>query len=225
MTTLTIPRRFGGEPITVEIDCPEDATFAHKVSLAVRRGAYLSGAYLYGADLSGANLYRADLSGADLSGANLYRANLYRAYLCGAYLSGASLSGADLSGADLSGANLSGANLYGADLSGANLSGAYLSGANLYGANLYSATIRNEPVASIIASVNRLAGPYAFLAFRLQDGTVKIMAGCRWFTPSEFRDHVAREYPGTPKAAETLAIIDFIELRATALGAVQHDQA
>jgi len=199
MTTLTIPRRFSEEPITIELDCSESAAFADKVSTAVRIGADLSRADLYGANLSRADLSRADLYGADLSRADLYGANLSRA----------NLSRADLYGANLSRADLYGANLYGADLSGANLSGANLSGA----------TIHNDPVASIIASVNRLIDPYAFLAFRLQDGTVKIMAGCRWFTPSEFRVHVASEYPNTPKAVETLAIIDFIELRATALGA------
>jgi hypothetical protein len=43
------------------------------------------------------------------------------------------------------------------------------------------------------------------------------MAGCRWFTDAEFRAHVAVEYPDTPKAVETLAILDYIATRA-ALG-------
>ena len=150
--------------------------------------ANLHGADLYGADLSGANL-----RGANLSGANLSRANLSRANLSGANLSGAYLRGADLSRADLSGANLSGADLSGADLSGAR--------------------IKDSEINSLIASASRLDG-YTFVAFRLSDGTVKIMAGCRWMTPDEYRAHVSAEYPNTDKATETLDIIDFIERRA-----------
>jgi hypothetical protein len=56
---------------------------------------------------------------------------------------------------------------------------------------------------------------YSFLAFELETGGVKIKAGCRWFTPPEYRAHVADEYPGTDKAVETRAILDFIEARAT----------
>ena len=36
----------------------------------------------------------------------------------------------------------------------------------------------------------------------------------RWLTPAEYRAHVADQYPDTPKAKETLAIIEFIERRA-----------
>lgn len=32
--------------------------------------------------------------------------------------------------------------------------------------------------------------------------------------------HVSKEYPGTDKAEETLAILDFLELRAKQLGAI-----
>lgn len=113
-------------------------------------------------------------------------------------------NGADLRGADLRGANLSGAYLTGANLTGANLSGANLSGAR----------VRNEPIEHLITQVNRQLDPYVFMAFRMQDQGVKVLAGCRWFTVSEFREHVAKEYPGTPKAVETLDILDFIELRA-----------
>jgi len=36
--------------------------------------------------------------------------------------------------------------------------------------------------------------------------------GCRTFnTTDAYRDHVQRKYPGTPKAAETLAILSFID--------------
>jgi hypothetical protein len=52
----------------------------------------------------------------------------------------------------------------------------------------------------------------------MQASGVKIRAGCRWFTVAQFRAHVAAEYPDTPKAAETLRILDFIEGRAADLG-------
>ena len=128
-------------------------------------------------------------------------------------LSGANLSGANLCGADLSGVNLYGADLCGADLRGAYLYGADLNRADLCGANLYGARIKNGEINSLIASASRLDG-YTFLAFRMSDDTVKIMAGCRWMTPDEYRAHVAAEYPGTDKARETLDIIEFIERRA-----------
>ena len=118
---------------------------------------------------------------------------------------------ADLRGADLSGADLSGADLSGAYLSGAYLRGAYLSGAYLSGA---------DKVERLLAIANRLDG-YAFYAFRLQDGSVKIVAGCRYFTPDEFRAHVAKNYPDTPKAVETLSIIEHIERMAALFPAAE----
>jgi len=140
-----------------------------------------------------------------------------RADLSGANLTGAYLSRADLSGADLTGAYLTGANLSRANLTGAYLSGADLSGANLTGANLSRAKINGEPVTRCFARIMRDDG-YSFLAFTLESGGVKIMAGCRWFTVAEFRAHVAAEYPNTAKATETLWIIDAIERRASVLG-------
>ncbi len=146
------------------------------------------------------------------------KADLTRAYLTGAYLTGADLTGACLTGADLTGADLTGAYLTGAYLTGADLTGADLTGAYLTRANLAGALIKDEVVARLFASVQRLEDPYTFHAFELEVGGVKIMAGCRWFTLSEFTDHVAAEYPDTPKAAETLAILDFIAARAKSLG-------
>jgi hypothetical protein len=53
---------------------------------------------------------------------------------------------------------------------------------------------------------------------QLEAGGVKIMAGCRWFTVAEFRQHVADSYLGKPKATETLWILSSIEQRAADLG-------
>ena len=144
---------------------------------------------------NGGTLNRADLRDANLRDANLRGANLY--------------------GADLSGADLSRADLYGADLRGANLSGANLRGADLRGADLRGAKYRDDTLAALIAAAERMDG-YTFHLFRLEDGTHKVMAGCRWFTVDDYRAHVAKEYPNTPKARETLDILDFFERRAGA---------
>jgi hypothetical protein len=118
----------------------------------------------------------------------------------GAHLSGANLSGADLSGANLSRAHLSGANLSRADLSGANLSRADLSGADLSGATWGDSRFP-------LALTQRFVAPYQFICW--SDGVVT--AGCRSFTVQAYRQHVAADYPGTPKAAETLRILDYFE--------------
>jgi uncharacterized protein YjbI with pentapeptide repeats len=137
---------------------------------------------------------RANLSGADLSGADL---------------SGADLRGADLSGADLSGAYLSGADLRGADLSGAYLSGADLRGADLRGADLSGADLSGEKIKRILASVQRISDGYTFNLFDMEIGPPKIAAGCRFLTIDAYAAHVAKEYPDTPKARETLRILDY----------------
>ena len=135
--------------------------------------------------------------GANLVGANLVGANLGRANLDGAYLDGANLVGANLDGAYLGRANLVGANLDGANLGGANLGRANLDGANL--GSLF-----------IAARAARSDGYEFFLWSSVLGGDV-IRAGCRTFSLAEFRDHVAKSYPGTPKASETSAILDYLE--------------
>ena len=126
------------------------------------------------------------------------RANLAGAYLAGADLADATLAGADLAGADLAGANLA----------RANLAGAYLAGANLAGAK----------IKRLVTIVHRVNDPYQFIALDTDKG-LRIVAGCRNFSPEEYRAHVSESYPDTSKAEETLAIIAFIEARAAALEA------
>ena len=99
--------------------------------------------------------------------------------------------------------------LSGANLSGANLSGADLGGANLSWANLSRAKIESHTVTRLAGRTGRSDG-YDFFAFTCEDGHV-IRAGCRTFTLTEFRDHVAKDYPDTPKSAETLAILAHLE--------------
>ena len=141
-----------------------------------------------------------------------------RAYLEGADLRGANLEGANLGGANLEGANLGGANLRGANLRGANLRGANLRGAYLEGANLGCANLRGVKLSpthtavGLIARATRIEDPYEFFAWRTDQGDI-IKAGCRFMTIERFRAHVAASYPGTPKAEETLAILDFLEAR------------
>ena len=133
----------------------------------------------------------------------------------GANLLGADLLGANLLGADLLGANLSGAYLSGANLSGANLSGAYLSGAYLSGAYLSGAKIGPHTITRKVAQIRRDDG-YEFIGFALEDGGLLIRAGCQTHLIADYRQHVAACYPDTPKAVETLAILDFIQARADA---------
>jgi uncharacterized protein YjbI with pentapeptide repeats len=235
--TYNIIDRFTGAVLfSAEIECAPHTLPNVKLGLAIKfavksgadlGGADLSGAYLIGSNLSRANLSQADLSGADLSGADLSGADLSGADLSGAYLSGADLSRANLSQADLSGADLSRANLSQADLSGSNLSRADLSradlgGADLSGADLSGADLSGAKIRIKIAQVRRDDG-YEFIAFDTDIG-VMVKAGCRWFSMPDFRAHVAAKYPDTPKAAETLAILDFIDIRAAALGCVALEQ-
>ena len=132
-----------------------------------------------------------------------------RAYLSGANLSGANLSGAYLSGAYLSGANLSRANLSGANLSGAYLGRAYLSGADLSRADLSRADLSGEKIKRILASVQRISDGYTFFLWQMEEGPPKIVAGCRLLTAADYAAHIAKEYPDTPKARETLRILDY----------------
>ena len=112
---------------------------------------------------------------------------------------------ANLVGAYLEGANLRGANLVGANLVGANLVGAYLEGANLERADLSRGL-------AIVQGPTRSDG-YFFSLRACCLGDHVVVAGCRSFTIEQFRQHVADNYANTPKAAETLAILDFLEVR------------
>jgi hypothetical protein len=213
MIDFDVRDRWSGEVMfSASIAADEDTPLGVKIGLAVKWALYakkpLIGADLAGADLTGVNLTEANLTKAYLTGANLSWVNL-----AGANLAGANLDGANLIGAYLAGANLAGANLAGANLTGANLAGAYLVGAYLVGAN-----VRGEKVTRVIARLNREIDPYSFVAFALQSGGVKVLAGCRWFTVAEYRAHVAANYPDTDKATETARILDYIEARAGDLG-------
>ena len=88
-----------------------------------------------------------------------------------------------------------------ADLRGADLRGADLSGANLSG----------EKIKRILASVQRISDGYTFTLFDMADGPPKIVAGCRFMTIDAYAAHVAKEYPDTPKARETLRILDYFD--------------
>ena len=138
------------------------------------------------------------------------RASLDEADLVGANLNWARLAGANLAGANLAGVNLDGARLDGADLVGANLNWASLAGANFAGAKIGPHTIARK-----VAQVRRDDG-YEFIGFALDGGGLLIRAGCQTRLIADYRQHVASDYPDTPKAVETLAILDFIQARADA---------
>ena len=126
---------------------------------------------------------------------------------------GANLRGAYLSNANLSGAYLRGAYLSNADLSGAVLRDADLSGAVLRGADLRGAVLSDAKVIRLVARLTRINDPYEFFAFETDKGLI-IRAGCRTMSLADYRAHIERQYPGTDKAEETTAILDFIEARA-----------
>ena len=92
-----------------------------------------------------------------------------------------------------------------ANLGGANLGGANLVGANLGGANLSRGL-------AIVQGPTRSDG-YFFSLRACCLGEHVVVAGCRSFTIEQYRQHVADNYAGKPKAAETLAILDFLEVR------------
>ena len=198
--SLTIGRRIG---LTVRLAIETDAALT---------GADLTGAVLTGADLTGAVLTDADLTGAVLTGADLTDAALMGADLTGAVLRRADLTGADLTGAVLTGADLTGAVLRRADLTGAVLTGADLTGAALRGAKIIK----------VIARAVRSDG-YEAIAFATDKGVV-IRMGCRtWFGTDAGRAHVATYAERSDRteeiAAETLAILDFIDASAKQEGA------
>ena len=91
-------------------------------------------------------------------------------------------------GVSLAGANLAGANLARANLAGANLGRAYLAGAYLAGATLIDAGQESRG--------------YRFVGVPT-DG-VRILAGCRWFTVTEAREH----WSGNPEALAKASLIE-----------------
>jgi hypothetical protein len=111
--------------------------------------------------------------------------------------------------ADLSHANLFGAKLFDAKLIGANLIGTILSRADFWGANLGGL--------KLIARASR--ADYEFFMWSSILGGHIIRAACRTFTVTEYRAHVAKYYPGTDRAEETLAILDYLESRLNAFNA------
>ena len=99
----------------------------------------------------------------------------------------------------------------GGTLRDANLRRANLRRADLRDANLRGAKYGDDTLAAYVTAADR--GDYEFRLFRLEGGSHKVMAGCRWMTILDYRAHVAAEYPDTDKASETLDILDYFEKR------------
>ena len=112
-------------------------------------------------------------------------------------------------GKTLSRANLSRANLYGADLSDADLSRANLSGADLSRADLSGA--------NLIVGGQRSDG-YRFLLIRELDGTLKVSAGCRYFTLFEARKHWKITRPNSRLGSESFELMRSLQEMATSAG-------
>ena len=126
-----------------------------------------------------------------------------RAVREGVSLAGANLGGACLAGANLGGANLGGASLAGADLTGANLGRAYLADAKLAGANLGRADLAGAYLAgATLIDAGQESRGYRFVGVPT-DG-VRILAGCRWFTVTEAREH----WRGNPEALAKASLIE-----------------
>jgi uncharacterized protein YjbI with pentapeptide repeats len=138
-----------------------------------------------------------------------------------ANLSGANLREANLSGANLREANLSGANLIAADLRWTDLRWTDLRGANLRGTDLRGANLRG--VKNQIYIGQRSDGYQFFARHDKEKSAWVISAGCRYFTPDEYRTHTVT-YGCETKRSETLAMIDFAEVQIKIRGIVGSDQ-
>jgi hypothetical protein len=88
-----------------------------------------------------------------------------------------------------------------------------LSWANLSGANLSGA--KNQ------IYIGQRSDGYQFFARHDKEKSAWIIsAGCRYFTPNEYRTHAQKYNCGT-KRAETLALIDFAEIQIKIRGVVE----
>ena len=61
-----------------------------------------------------------------------------------------------------------------------------------------------------VYGVNRSDG-HTFCYVPDKDGTMRVIAGCRYFTMEEAREHWQKKRGGIPLGAETMAILDFLE--------------
>lgn len=191
--------------VAVKIECDPDTPRSIKLGLAVK-AAIKERANFNSANLPEANLSRADLSMANFNEACLYKANFIKA----------NLTNANFAWANLTGANLTGANLIGTYFAKANLAETILSDANFNGAifvdtKFSGATIGEHILTGIIARATRLDG-HEFFLFGTEGGHI-IRADFQTLTIQSYRLHVAKAYPDTPKATETLAILDYFERR------------
>jgi hypothetical protein len=53
-----------------------------------------------------------------------------------------------------------------------------------------------------------------FIVVPDSSGVLRVIAGCRYFTFEEARDHWTRTRAGTPLGEETMDILDYLEMRA-----------
>lgn len=139
-------------------------------------------------DMSGTNLY-----GANMTGANMRNANMRESNMAAANMTGAIMTGANMRNANMTAANMTAVNLF---------------GANMTGANMHNVCMREVHVCGIpILAVLMLREDYTF--FVCADGFIR--AGCRTFTPAEYRLHVATYPEGDARRGPTLTMIAIAE--------------
>ena len=66
---------------------------------------------------------------------------------------------------------------------------------------------------------------YDFIAVQCADGAVRVIAGCRYFTFAEAREHWRRTRIGTDLGRETFAILRYLHLRCRQLGWIESRRA
>ena len=84
------------------------------------------------------------------------------------------------------------------------------------GSDLRGSNLRGSKLRAAGEYASRSDG-YEFRLFQLEDGTLRIMAGCRWFTLGEAREHWTAT-SGTRLGDESLALVDHLERMARIAG-------
>ena len=185
------------------------ARHAHADDLAAALRLIAINGRITGVDLSGYDLNGCNLVGCVFSNCDFVGADLSLARLRGAYLVDCRLDSADLS--DTNRGSFFDCSFTGAVLvkNSGNEFANRISGRTKFGSGAF---YRGDRVIDVVAQVYRSDG-YLFIAFRLADGRVKIAAGCRWLSVTDYRNHIGWAYPNTNIGRETHNILDFVELR------------
>ena len=133
---------------------------------------------------------------------------------------GNNLRDADMSGANMSDANMRGVNMSGADMRGANMSYASMRGANMRDANMRDANMRDANMrgadmsASGIINCGQRSDGYDFFIHTTAPEHPVVIAGCRYLSIPDARQHWIKTRSGTRLGDESLALLDHGEAMA-----------